>query len=73
MSRKGNCLAHSSMENVFGILKQERYYGKTFKTYEELKEMIDNDIDDYNHKRIKTKLAGMSPVQYRIHTSQLAA
>ncbi|MGL4373204.1 IS3 family transposase, partial [Turicibacter sanguinis] len=25
------------------------------------------------HKRIKRKLAGMSPVQYRIHTSQLAA
>ncbi|MCG7336466.1 IS3 family transposase, partial [Sporosarcina sp. ACRSM] len=27
----------------------------------------------YNHKRIKQKLAGMSPVQYRLHTSQLAA
>ncbi|MBZ5752191.1 IS3 family transposase, partial [Metabacillus rhizolycopersici] len=27
----------------------------------------------YNTKRIKQKLAGMSPVQYRIHTSQLAA
>ncbi|MFC0417086.1 IS3 family transposase [Cytobacillus solani] len=25
------------------------------------------------NKRIKQKLAGMSPVQYRIHTSQLAA
>ena len=29
-------------------------------------------IDCYNNKRIKQKLAGMSPVQYRIHTSQLA-
>ncbi|MGX2958439.1 IS3 family transposase [Peribacillus sp. JNUCC 23] len=27
----------------------------------------------YNSKRIKQKLAGMSPVQYRIHTSQLTA
>ncbi|MBT2701194.1 IS3 family transposase, partial [Bacillus sp. ISL-40] len=27
----------------------------------------------YNNKRIKQKLAGMSPVQFRIHTSQLAA
>ncbi|NRG46395.1 IS3 family transposase [Bacillus sp. CRN 9] len=30
-------------------------------------------IEYYNTKRIKQKLAGMSPVQYRIHTSQLAA
>ena len=63
MSRKGNCLDHSPMENFFGILKQEKYYGKTFKTYEELKEAIEEYIDYYNHKRIKRKLAGMSPVQ----------
>ncbi|WP_240415445.1 IS3 family transposase, partial [Paenibacillus periandrae] len=25
-------------------------------------------IQYYNHKRIKAKLKGMSPVQYRIHT-----
>ena len=73
MSRKGNCLDNSPMENFFGILKQEMYYGKTFKTYEELKESIENYIYYYNHKRIKRKLASMSPVQYRIHTSQLAA
>ena len=70
MSRKGNCLDNSPMENFFGILKQEMYYGKTFKTYEELKVAIETYIHYYNHKRIKTKLAGMSPVQYRIHTSQ---
>ena len=73
MSRKGNCLDNSLMENFFGILKQEMYYGKIFKTYEELKEAIETYIYYYNHKRIKTKLAGMSPVQYRIHTSQWAA
>ncbi|PID05185.1 IS3 family transposase [Sporosarcina sp. P32b] len=27
----------------------------------------------YNNKRIKQKLAGMSPVQYRLHTNQQAA
>ncbi|WP_413775094.1 IS3 family transposase [Gracilibacillus pellucidus] len=26
----------------------------------------------YNNNRIKEKSAGMSPVQYRIHTNQLA-
>lgn len=72
MSWKGNCLDNSPMENFFGILKQEMYDGKPFKTYEKLKEGIEEYIECYNHKRIKTKLAGMSPVQYRIHTSQLA-
>ncbi|MEQ2401893.1 IS3 family transposase, partial [Peptoniphilus hominis (ex Hitch et al. 2025)] len=36
MSRKGNCLDNSPMENFFGILKQEIYYGKKFYSYEEL-------------------------------------
>ncbi|WP_432816123.1 IS3 family transposase [Ureibacillus chungkukjangi] len=27
----------------------------------------------YNNDRIKQKLAGMSPINYRIHASQLAA
>ena len=72
MSRKGNCLDNSPMENFFGILKQEMYYGKVYQTYEDLKDAIQNYIYYYTHKRIKRKLAGMSPVQYRIHTSQLA-
>lgn len=72
MSRKGNCLDHSPMENFFGILKQEMYYGKTFKPYEELKESIEKNRYYYHPKRIKRKLASMSPVQYRIHASQLA-
>ncbi|MBQ1787085.1 MAG: IS3 family transposase [Turicibacter sp.] len=73
MSRKGNCLDNSPMENFFGILKQEMYYGKVYQTYRDLKDAIQKYIYYYNHKRIKRKLAGMSPVQYRIHTSQLAA
>lgn len=41
MSRKGNCLDNSPMENFFGILKQEIYYGRTFKSFNELKKTID--------------------------------
>ena len=37
MSRKGNCLDNSVMENFFGILKQEIYYGQTYYSFEELK------------------------------------
>ena len=40
MSRKGNCLDNSPMENFFGILKQEIYYGKKFYSYEHLKQTI---------------------------------
>jgi putative transposase len=73
MSRKGNCLDNSPMENFFGLLKQEMYYGEALCTFEELKKRIDDYMDYYNNKRIKQKLAGMSPVQYRIRTHQLAA
>ena len=73
MSRKGNCLDNSPMENFFGLLKQEMYYGEALCSFEELREKLIEYIDYYNNKRIKQKLAGMSPVQYRIHTSQLAA
>ena len=65
MSRKGNCLDNSPMENFFGILKQEIYYGKKFYSYEELKETIEDYIEYYNKSRIKEKLGYLSPVEYR--------
>ena len=73
MSRKGNCIDNSPMENFFGLLKQEMYYGEALCTYEELKKKIETYIHYYNTKRIKQKLAGMSPVQFRLHTNQSAA
>ena len=73
MSRKGNCLDNSLMENFFGIMKNEMFYGheSEFKTLEELRNAMDDYIIYYNEKRIKLKLKGMSPVQYRIHSLQL--
>lgn len=68
MSRKGNCYDNSVMENFFGILKQEMYYGITYYSFEELKEAIEKYIKYYNEKRIKEKLGWMSPVQYRLNT-----
>ena len=41
------------MENFFGILKQEMYYGKNYYSYEELKGEIEKYIKYYNEKRIK--------------------
>lgn len=68
MSRKGNCLDNSPMENFFGILKQEMYYGEEFKNYDELIRKIKEYIKWYNEERIKVKLNGMSPIQYRLHS-----
>lgn len=48
MSRKGNCLDNSPMENFFGILKQEMYHDITYESYEELKSAIDKYIRYYN-------------------------
>lgn len=67
MSRKGNCLDNSVMENFFGLLKQEIYYGIVYYSYDELKAEIERFIKYYNEKRIKEKLGWMSPVQYRLH------
>lgn len=68
MSKKGNCLDNSIMENFFGIMKQEMYYGKNYYSYEELVEEIDTYIRYYNEERIKEKLGWMSPVEYRLNT-----
>lgn len=69
MSRKGNCLDNSPMENFFGILKQEMYYGEDFKNYDELVNKIEKYIKWYNEDRIKTKLNGIYPVMYRLHSA----
>lgn len=65
MSRKGNCYDNSPMENFFGILKQEMYYGYVYKSFEELSDAITSHIRYYNEERIKESLGYLSPVQYR--------
>ena len=67
MSRKGNSPDNGMMESFFGILKSEMFYGyeKMFQSLEQLEQAIVDYIDYYNNKRIKVKLKGLSPVQYR--------
>ena len=72
MSRKGNCLDNSVMENFFGLLKSELLYLQEFKSLEDFETKLHEYIFYYNNKRIKLKLKGMSPVEYRTH-SRLAA
>ena len=72
MSRKGNCLDNSIMENFFGLLKSELFYLRKFESMDEFKLELEKYIDYYNNKRIKSKLKGLSPVQYRIQSSLVA-
>jgi putative transposase len=69
MSRKGNCLDNAAMESFFAVLKTEYFYLNKFKTVEELQDGLTAYIQYYNHDRIKLKLNGLSPVQYRTQAS----
>ena len=66
MSRKGNCLDNAVMENFFGLLKSELLYLRTFQSLDEFCQELAAYLEYYNNNRIKEKLNGLSPVQYRI-------
>ena len=57
MSRKGNCLDNSVMENFFGRLKTEMYYGEKFESVNTFIDKLKEYIYYYNNER--------SPVKYR--------
>ena len=69
MSRKGNCLDNAAMESFFGTLKSEFFYLNRFDSVGELLAGLRRYIHYYNHDRIKLKLKGLSPVQYRTQPS----
>lgn len=69
MSRRGNCLDNAAMESFFGTLKSEYFYLNKFQNVKELEAGLKEYIDYYNNDRIKTKLKGLSPVQYRTQPS----
>ena len=64
MSRKGNCLDNSVMENFFGLLKNEFYYVNHFDDEQTFLKGLAEYIKYYNNDRIKLRL-NMSTVQYR--------
>jgi transposase InsO family protein len=61
MFRKGNCLDNAVIENFFG-----------FESMKQFKKELEEYIHYYNHQRIKVKLKGMSPVDYRVHALKAA-
>lgn len=71
MSRKATCLDNAVAENFFGLLKTELFYLEKFDSIDRLEKAIIEYIDYYNNRRIKLKLNGLSPVQYRIQNVQI--
>lgn len=65
MSRKGNCYDNAAMESFFAVLKSEFFYLNKFANIDQLEAGIADYIHYYNHERIKLKLGGLSPVQFR--------
>lgn len=54
-------------------LKCKTVYSHHYETYEEVKSAVTKWIHYYTNQRIKEKLGGKSPVQYRILTTEKAA
>jgi len=69
MSRKENSPDNGMMGPFFGFLKSKMFYHYE-KMCKSLKQSEQANIDYYNNKRIKVKLKGLSPVQYRIKSFQ---
>jgi len=65
MSRKGNCYDNCVMENFFGLLKSEFFHNQNFSSLAHFSCELGDYVDYYNNRRIKVKLKGLSPVQFR--------
>ncbi|ALE06263.1 integrase [Arthrobacter sp. ERGS1:01] len=65
MSRKGNCLDNSVMENFFGHLKDEMFHRQDFTDTDGFLTELDDYIHWYNYERISLTLQCLSPMEYR--------
>lgn len=67
MSKKGCSPDNSACEGFFGRLKNEMFYGHSWKetSIHDFIETVDQYIHWYAEKRIKMSLGGLSPLDYR--------
>lgn len=64
MSRVARCIDNGPMEGFWGLMKQEMYYGKKYKTKEELMLAIEKYIDYYTNKRVQRNLGVLTPLEF---------
>lgn len=69
ISRKGNCFDNAAMESFFATLKSEFFHPNRFESIDSLRDGVEDYIRYYNNDRIRMKLKGLSPVQYRTQPS----
>lgn len=73
MSRKATCLDNAAMESFFHLLKSETVHLYHYQSFEEVAKAAKDWISYYNNDRIKEKLGGKSPVNYRLLTTEKSA
>ncbi len=66
MSRKGNCWDNSPMESFFGHFKDHVNY-KNCENLTQLKQVVNEFMEEYNSHRYQWGLMKMTPAQYRGH------
>ena len=64
MSRVAKCIDNGPMEGFWGLMKREMYYGKKYKTKEELMLAIEKYIDYYTNKRVQRNLEVLTPLEF---------
>ena len=65
MSRSGNCWDNAAMESFFSSLKTERTAAKTYRTRDQAKADVFDDIERfYNLRRRHSTLGYLSPMEF---------
>lgn len=64
MSRKGDCWDNAPTESLWGSLKVGRLHGKRFATRRTAMDEVMDWIGFYNHRRLHSTLAYVSPMQF---------
>jgi putative transposase len=72
MSRKANCIDNAPVESFFGHFKDDVEY-RSCRTFEELRQLVENYIRYYNYERAQWGRMKMTPVEYRDHLLSLIA
>lgn len=69
MSRKGNCFDNAAIESFFGTLKAEYFHLERPDSIDTLEAGVHDYVHYDNHKRIKLRLNGLSPLGYRLRNT----
>ena len=67
MSKKGFTADNAACEGVFGTIKNEMFYGRSWSgvSLEQFMDTLNEYLHSYNQTRIKMSLGAMSPIEYR--------